>query len=209
MNEDNLEITFDDNSEIILVRLAHHYHGKNVYTSFSASRDEVPLQLHALQQGDATIIPQVVEQLRSYESAHILNQREQGLLTGLLKVLDGTGRDSPTRAHLVAEGISLSEDREDISAPENISGLESSDLSDVFHEDPYEFSCGDAQQCVSFKLIGPAGIECIVLEEIENWQRGCKKFLGTALGIDVSHCVYLGAKHNEAFLRRARWDFVS
>ena len=45
----------------------------------------------------------------------------------------------------------------------------------------------------------------ITLKQIEAGEREDKHYLGRAEGMNLMHCVYLGARHGKDFLARARY----
>ena len=50
----------------------------------------------------------------------------------------------------------------------------------------------------------------ISLDEITSEERSEKKFLGTAAGRDIWHCLHLGARHCEKeFLKQVKWYYLS
>lgn len=49
----------------------------------------------------------------------------------------------------------------------------------------------------------------ISLEEISADERAGKNKLGEATGIDLSHCIYLGARHGENFLEQVKYYYVN
>lgn len=65
-------------------------------------------------------------------------------------------------------------------------------------------------ECTLFKFEqGKATPHTILLEEITAGERTGKELLGRADGRDLQHCVYLGARHGDRFLERAKWYYLN
>ena len=47
--------------------------------------------------------------------------------------------------------------------------------------------------------------ETLRIEEILSEETKYRKSLGTAYGIDIGHCIYLGIRHSEKFAERVKY----
>ncbi len=66
------------------------------------------------------------------------------------------------------------------------------------------------KKTIEFKVIKQTGVEKVVLSEIAADERDSKKYLGTALGLDVAHCVDIGGRHYKGdFLAEAKWYYIN
>lgn len=57
-------------------------------------------------------------------------------------------------------------------------------------------------------IIGEESSKKLVLYEIEESARKGKTSLGQACGLDIGHCVYLGARHRKDFENKAKWYYI-
>nr|MBI4156690.1 hypothetical protein [Candidatus Woesearchaeota archaeon] len=60
-----------------------------------------------------------------------------------------------------------------------------------------------------FTLIGPKESKNVTLEEITAEEKEGKKYIGTAIGKDVSHCAYLAAKYEKTFLKEGKYYYIN
>ena len=56
-------------------------------------------------------------------------------------------------------------------------------------------------------VIKSDGSKKLSIEEITADEREGKDLLGSAIGVDMNHCIYLGSRHGKDFLSRVRWYF--
>lgn len=63
---------------------------------------------------------------------------------------------------------------------------------------------------IEFSAVSKDEQRRIMLEEITEEERAGKKYLGTALGRDLFHCIYMGSKYYKGnFCEDVKWYFIS